>query len=195
MDTRLILFTERPLRLQALRKSKPKNNTTMKISIIAKAIAAAVMLGGLTSTASALTATEANAILFMKQEEKLARDVYKALHAKWGAAIFSNIAASEQNHMNAVDGLISRYRLQDTTPAEAGQFTYEELQELYEALIEKGGKSLTDALEVGVLIEETDIEDLRATLLAVRDRPIRNVFSNLLNGSLNHLAAFRSWLK
>jgi hypothetical protein len=153
------------------------------------------MLGGLTSTASALTATEANAILFMKQEEKLARDVYKALHAKWGAAIFSNIAASEQNHMNAVDGLISRYRLQDTTPAEAGQFTYEELQELYEALIEKGGKSLTDALEVGVLIEETDIEDLRATLLAVRDRPIRNVFSNLLNGSLNHLAAFRSWLK
>jgi hypothetical protein len=167
----------------------------MKISIIAKTIAAAALLGGLTSNASALTAPEANAILFMKQEEKLARDVYKALHAKWGAAIFSNIAASEQNHMNAVDGLISRYRLQDTTPAEAGQFTYEELQELYDALIEKGGKSLTDALEVGVLIEETDIEDLRAALLTARDRPIRNVFSNLLNGSLNHLAAFRSWIK
>jgi hypothetical protein len=167
----------------------------MKIHIIAKTIAAAVMLGGLTSSASALTAPEANAILFMKQEEKLARDVYKALHAQWGAAIFANIAASEQNHMNAVDGLISRYRLKDLTPAAAGEFTYEELQTLYEALIEKGGKSLTDALEVGVLIEETDIADLRAALLTTRDRPIRNVFGNLLDSSLNHLAAFRSWLK
>jgi hypothetical protein len=167
----------------------------MKINIVAKTIAAAVMLGGLTSTASALTAPEANAILFMKQEEKLARDVYKTLHAQWGAVIFANIAASEQNHMNAIDGLISRYRLKDPTPAAVGEFTYQELQDLYDALIEKGGKSLTDALEVGVLIEETDIEDLRAALLTVRDRPIKNVFGNLLNGSLNHIAAFRSWLK
>ena len=167
----------------------------MKTAIIAKTIAAAVLLGGLTSNASALTASEANHILFMKQEEKLARDVYKALHAKWGVAIFANIAASEQNHMNAVDGLIVRYRLRDTTPPGDGVFFYEELQELYNDLIEKGGKSLTDALEVGVLIEETDIEDLRAALLAARERPIKNVFGNLLNGSLNHLAAFRSWLK
>lgn len=167
----------------------------MKTTIVAKAIAAAVLLGGLISTASALTEPEANAILFMKQEEKLARDVYKTLHAQWGAAIFSNIAASEQNHMNAVDGLISRYRLKDLTPPAAGDFSYVELRELYAALIEKGSLSLRDALEVGVMIEETDIEDLRAALLTARERPIRNVFGNLLNGSLNHLAAFRSWLK
>ena len=167
----------------------------MKTTIIAKTIAAAVLLSGLISTASALTASESNAILFMKQEEKLARDVYKTLHAKWGAAIFANIAVSEQRHMNAVDGLISRYRLKDQTPAAVGVFSYKELQSLYNALVKKGGLSLTDALEVGVLIEETDIEDLRAALLTARDRPIRNVFGNLLNGSLNHLAAFRSWLK
>ena len=167
----------------------------MKATIIAKTIAAAVLLGGLMSTASALTAQEASAILFMKQEEKLARDVYKTLHAQWGAAIFANIAASEQNHMNAVDGLISRYRLKDPTPAAVGAFSYKELQSLYTTLVEKGGLSLTDALEVGVLVEETDIEDLRAALLTARDRPIRTVFGNLLNGSLNHLAAFHSWLK
>lgn len=167
----------------------------MKIRIVAKTIAAAIMLGGLTSTASALTAPEANAILFMKQEEKLARDVYKALHAQWGAVIFANIAASEQNHMNAIDGLISRYRLKDTTPAEQGKFSDPELQKLYDDLVAAGGVSLTEALKVGVLIEELDIKDLRAALLTVRDRPIKNVFGNLLNGSLNHLAAFRSWLK
>jgi len=166
----------------------------MKITLIAKTIAAAVMVSTLASTASALTPGEAEAILFMKQEEKLARDVYLKLHDQWGAAIFANIANSEQQHMNAVDGLIARYHLQDATPADVGDFTYEELQTLYGDLIEKGGQSLKDALEVGVLIEETDIEDLRATLLTVREKPIKNVFGNLLNGSLNHLAAFLKWL-
>ena len=97
--------------------------------------------------------------------------------------------------MNAIDGLISRYRLKDTTPAAIGEFTYPELQDLYDQLVTDGGVSLTDALEVGVLIEETDIEDLRAALLTTRERPIKNVFGNLLKGSLNHLAAFRSWLR
>lgn len=167
----------------------------MKISIVAKTIAAAVMLGGLTPTASALTAPEASAILFMKQEEKLARDVYLTLHAQWGSVIFANIAASEQQHMNAIDGLISRYRLTDATPAEVGKFTYPELQDLYDQLVANGGISLTDALEVGVVIEEADIADLREALKMTREKPIKNVFGNLLNGSFNHLAAFRSWLK
>ena len=97
--------------------------------------------------------------------------------------------------MNAIDGLISRYRLKDTTPAEQGKFSDPELQKLYDDLVAAGGVSLTEALKVGVLIEELDIKDLRAALLTARDRPIKNVFGNLLNGSLNHLAAFRSWLK
>ncbi len=167
----------------------------MKLNQPAKAIAAAFVLGSLATTASALTADEASAILFMKQEEKLARDVYTALHAQWGAVVFKNIAASEQQHMNAVDGLIVRYRLKDNTPANAGEFTYPELQELYDTLVADGGISLKDALEAGVTIEEADIGDLRAAIAATRERPIRNVFGNLLKGSLNHLAAFRKWLR
>lgn len=168
----------------------------MKLNQLAKAAAVAFVLsGGLATTASALTANEASAILFMKQEEKLARDVYIALHAKWGAVVFKNIAASEQQHMNAVDGLIVRYGLEDNTPANPGEFTYPELQELYDALVANGETSLKDALEVGVTIEEVDIEDLRAALSATREKPIKNVFGNLLNGSLNHLAAFTKWLR
>lgn len=167
----------------------------MKLNPLAKAIAAAFVLGSLATTASALTANEASAILFMKQEEKLARDVYNVLHAQWGAVVFKNIAASEQQHMNAVDGLIVRYRLKGTTPAKPGEFTYPELQDLYETLVADGGVSLKDALEVGVMIEEVDIEDLRAALAATREKPLKNVFGNLLNGSLNHLAAFTKWLR
>jgi len=176
-------------------KQTTQNRTTMKTTLLVKTIAAAVLLGGFASTASALTAPEASAILFMKQEEKLARDVYLTLHAQWGSVIFANIAASEQQHMNAIDGLIKRYRLKDTTPAKVGKFTYPELQDLYDQLVADGGASLTNALEVGAAIEEADIADLREALKIARERPIKNVFGNLLNGSFNHLAAFRSWLK
>ena len=135
----------------------------MKLKQLTAPLAAAV-LSGLVSTASAITADDASAILFMKQEEKLARDVYQALHAKWGKAIFANIAASEQRHMDAVNGLIVRYRLNDTTPAEAGKFTFPELQELHDQLVAEGETSLTDALNVGVTIERADIADLRAAI-------------------------------
>jgi hypothetical protein len=121
--------------------------------------------------------------------------VYRTLHAKWGVAIFSNIANSEQQHMNAVGGLIVRYKLNDPTPSEAGVFSYPELQALHDRLVSQGSASLKDALAVGVAIEREDIADLRGAIAATREWPIKNVFSNLLRGSQNHLAAFTRWLR
>ena len=166
----------------------------MTTTTFTKGIVAALLLCGLVSTAGALTATEASSIRFMKQEEKLARDVYEVLAAKWGHVTFGNIAVAEQRHMDAIDNLIARYRLTDATPAAAGKFTYPELQALYDELITQGSKSLKDALAVGVLIEQTDIADLKEALKTTRERPIRNVFSNLMDGSYNHLAAFTAAL-
>lgn len=162
----------------------------MKTTTFTKVIVVAVLMSGFVSSALALTAKEASSILFMKQEEKLARDVYQVLAAKWDHVTFKNIAVSEQRHMDAVGNLIKRYNLTDATPAEAGKFTYPELQSLYDELIALGNHSLEDALAVGVLIEETDIEDLKEALQGVRERPIRNVFNNLMDGSYNHLDAF-----
>jgi hypothetical protein len=162
----------------------------MKTNKFTKSILAALLMSGFIPAAFALTSAESSSILFMKQEEKVARDVYQVLYAKWEHVTFGNIAVSEQRHMDAVDGLIARYQLTDTTPKEAGKFTYPELQALYDELIALGSQSLTDALAVGVLIEQTDIADLKAALQITREKPIRNVFSNLMDGSYNHLAAF-----
>ncbi len=167
----------------------------MKKTTFTKSVLAAILLSGFASAALALTPTETASILFMKQEEKVARDVYEVLYAKWGHVTFANIAGSEQRHMDAVDNLIARYRLTDPTPTEAGKFTYPELQALYDELVALGSKSLPDALAVGVLIEQADIADLKEALRTTRERPIRNVFNNLLDGSYNHLAAFTRALK
>lgn len=150
---------------------------------------------GFATGVRAATPAEAESILFLKQEEKLARDVYTALGAEWGHVTFANIAVSEQRHMDAVDGLIRRFGLVDTTPAAPGAFSIPELQDLYDDLLARGSQSVAEALAVGVLIEETDIADLDAVLKITKDRSIRQVMTNLRQGSYNHLAAFNTALE
>ena len=64
-------------------------------------------------TAGQLSDTEIDGILYMREEEKLARDVYLTLSQQWELPIFQNIAGSEATHMEAVSHLLDRYGLTD----------------------------------------------------------------------------------
>ncbi len=139
-----------------------------------------------------LSDAETNSLLFMVEEEKLARDVYQFLADKWSLQIFANIAQSEQAHMDSLLVLIDRYDLTSPVSASAGVFTNSELQTLYSELTAKGSQSLADALLVGGAIEELDILDLQADLANVTHTDINQVYNNLLSGSYNHLQAFAS---
>ncbi|MCG2786279.1 MAG: DUF2202 domain-containing protein [Anaerolineae bacterium] len=138
---------------------------------------------------SELSAEEAAGLLYMIEEEKLARDVYNTLYATWNIPTFQNIAASEQMHMDSVKSLLDRYGL--TAPALApGSFADASLQNLYTALVAQGGQSTADALKVGAAIEELDILDLQTRLAATDNADIQMVYNSLLSGSNNHLKAF-----
>ncbi len=140
-----------------------------------------------------LSADEAASLIFMREEEKMARDVYHALYAVWGQPTFVNIAASEQAHMDEIKVLLDRYGLDD--PAQdAGVFTNPELQALYNQLVAQGSISLADALKVGAAIEEIDILDLQERLALTDNLDIQTAFNNLLRGSASHLRAFTSVL-
>jgi len=141
-----------------------------------------------------LTELEEQNILYMREEEKLARDVYLVMYDLWGANIFANISDSEQRHMDAIKNLITRYDLTDPVVDKIGEFTNPDLKELYDDLIEAGEVSLDEALKVGVAIEELDIADLAQALTETDKRNIERVFQNLLNGSNNHLDAFNACL-
>ncbi len=148
-----------------------------------------------TITAATLTADEVHWLQYMREEEKLARDVYLALYAKWKMPIFTTIAASEQRHMDAVNTLLTRYGVADPTAGnDPGVYDNEEIQALSTTLIEKGVLSRKDALEIGVTIEVTDIDDLDEALGATTRTDIRNVYTNLRKGSYHHLDAFTSLL-
>lgn len=142
-----------------------------------------------------LTPAEQEGLIFMREEEKLARDVYDYFDGLYNLPIFANIATSEQRHMDAVLTLLNRYEVPDPAAGnEPGEFTNAMLQALYDDLIVQGVQSLEDALDVGILIEETDIADLEERLLAVVHNDIRRVYQNLLSASRNHLTAFQSWV-
>ena len=138
-----------------------------------------------------LTPAEEDCLTYMREEEKVARDVYLFLYEKWQSRVFKNIAASEQTHMDAVKTLLDRYGIADPAAGkEVGEFTNPNLQALYDELIDAGSVSLVDALEVGVAIEETDIADLTAAIASTTHNDIKTVYGNLLLGSLNHSDAF-----
>ena len=139
-----------------------------------------------------LTDKEIQGLLFMREEEKLAHDVYIVFFEKYNRRIFKNIARSEQKHTNAVLRLINRYELTDPVSTnDIGVFVNQDLQDLYDALIAKGNNSLIDALAVGAEIEEVDILDLKRWMAdIVENDDLLFVYNNLLRGSRNHLRAF-----
>jgi hypothetical protein len=143
--------------------------------------------------AGELSDSEAAGLLFMREEEKLARDVYLQLYEKWEMAVFNNIVTSEQTHTEAVKTLIDRYGLEDPATGQGvGEFTNQDLQALYNQLVEQGSQSLVDALQVGAAIEEIDILDLQERIAQTDKVDIQLVYENLMKGSRNHLRAFIS---
>lgn len=145
--------------------------------------------GGKGGGQAALTSAEAATLTFMREEEKLARDVYLYLFDMWGATVFSNIAESEQSHMDALKNLLDKYGLPDPAGAD-GVFENPELQHLYNDLVDAGDDSLLAALMVGGLIEEVDMEDLALAMDETTKSDLDRVYGNLMSGSENHLRAF-----
>jgi hypothetical protein len=136
-------------------------------------------------------AAEREDLVFMREEEKLARDVYRALDDLWGMRVFRNIGGAEQSHMNAILSLLDKYEIPDPVgSAGPGEFSNPQLQTLYDELIAQGSQSLIDGLVVGATIEDLDIHDLDTALGRTDNEDIRTVYQNLQKGSRNHLRAF-----
>jgi hypothetical protein len=141
------------------------------------------------SQTDGLTPLEAQNLLYLREEEKVARDIYDVMYDRWGLNIFNNISSAEQNHMDAVLVQLDRYGLVD--PAQQpGVFSNQELQNLYDTLLINGSESELNALLTGALIEEVDIQDLNEMIEASDHWELINVYENLLCGSRNHLRAF-----
>lgn len=140
---------------------------------------------------SPLSEGEVAGLIQMREEEKLARDVYRNLGEKWNLRILINIADSEQTHTDSVAVLLNRYSLDDPVKDDSiGVFSSSVISDLYENLVTRGEASSLDALIVGATIEDLDIYDLTELLPETDNEDIITVYNNLQKGSRNHLRAF-----
>ena len=138
-----------------------------------------------------LSAAEEATLVFLREEEKLARDVYLSLGAVWNEPIFENIAVSEQRHMDTLLSKLELFNVEDPVPSDdIGAFANQQLAARFSQLVSDGLVSVLAAYESGALIEETDIRDL-GLAIAETDKPtLVNAYENLQAASRNHLRAF-----
>ena len=135
-------------------------------------------------------------LMFMREEEKLAQDLYIALYKMYGLQAFQSIAGSELTHTNAIKSLLDRYGIVDPAAQTAtGVFRDPGLQNLYNHLLTQGSQSLAEAIKVGAAVEEMDIFDLQSRIEQTSQVDILQVYANLEAGSRNHLRAFVFQLK
>lgn len=159
---------------------------------------------------AALSEPEIADLTFMREEEKMARDVYAELYQYYKEdgtelLVLANIATSEQQHMDAMLRLLNKYRLDDPAAGmERGEFENTTLAALYQNLVSdsdtnvpilneptSGGKvSPVAALYVGAWIEERDMLDIMQAIANTSRADIVGVYTNLLCGSRLHLRAF-----
>ena len=134
------------------------------------------------------------ALVYMREEEKLARDVYITLFEIHGINVFNNISKAEQQHMDQLLVLLLKYNIGDPSSDDIGEFHNQTLQQLYNDLIEQGSESETAALIVGATIEDLDIKDLDEFTLETTESDIISVYNSLNCGSRNHLRSFNTQL-
>ena len=148
------------------------------------------------SASMPLSQAEREDLCQMREEEKIARDVYLTLFERWPLPPFGNISGSEQVHMDAMLALLEKHGLQDPARGlEIGEFRDPKMQALYAQLVAQGLNSPEDAIRVGLLIEELDIADLRAASQRTDKPEILAVYADLERGSRNHLRAFHRWMQ
>jgi len=141
-----------------------------------------------------LTQAEIDDLKFVREEEKLARDVYLFSYDKYQESIFDNIAQSEQKHMNSVLNLMNKYGIPDSASTVIGVFNNPDLQALYITLTIQSDISLIEALKVGATIEDLDINNIDDFINNTTKSDLLNVYDNLTCGSKNHIRAFTSEL-
>jgi len=165
----------------------------LAVLVIGASVSAADTVDSIAASApfEELSQQEIDGLLQMREEEKLARDVYMALYEKWNMPIFRNIAESEQQHTDMVKTLLDKYELEDPMNNDTpGVFEKQELQSLYDELTASGSESLSEALITGATVEDLDIYDLEELLDSADNEDIRIVYQNLMKGSRNHLRSF-----
>ncbi|MDD3034385.1 MAG: DUF2202 domain-containing protein [Bacteroidales bacterium] len=135
-----------------------------------------------------LTASEIEYIYAVREDEKLAGDLYSAFFEMYKIKTFENIAKAEINHMKATERLLEYYGITYPVAGDKGKFENPVRQALYDSLLQKGSTAL-EAFKVMAQYEEYNIVQYKADLAVITNENLKIVIENLEKGSENHFKA------
>jgi len=172
-----------------------KNNTLILVAVLLGLGALGYLFIQKDATVASegkLTQTELENLNYLRDEEKLAYDVYQTLGDKWAIKAFQNISNSEERHQSKVVSLLNAYGYEDMSgKLELGKFANKDIENIFNTLTSEGNKSLLGALYVGATIEVLDIKDLDKMMTETKKPDVLEVLQILKSGSENHLSAFK----
>ena len=153
-----------------------------------------IICDGIINPSENVTSEEVEMLKFVREEEKLAHDVYDTLSRLYPLPIFKNITKSEWIHMEKVLCLLIHYDIEDPASDKLGEFTNPDLQDKFDEFLIQGSICIKEALDVGATIEDMDIYDLNLFIPETENEAIVTIFEFLVCGSGNHLRSFTALL-
>jgi hypothetical protein len=179
---------------------KPWTRTNITVAGLALSLLGVTVAAQASSSASSMlptaatstTSRAAQTLLFGREEERMARDLYRAFAAKYPTAItFSHIAMSEQRHLDAMNALLASAGVPEPAATlTAGKYADPTIQALYDTWLAQGSASVDAAYQVGVALEKQDISDLEKAIAGDLPAATDRVLGNLLRASRQHLVAY-----
>ena len=151
-------------------------NTMTKILIAVTIVTIGLSCPFVATAAPPLDDGEQAHLIFMREEEKLARDVYWTLGLEYpNSPVFMNIALqAEQTHTDTMLAKLDQFSITDPNPYTGtlpddvgfvGIFTGADYGAYftgkYDGLIDQAKEGVLEALYVGALIEELDMHDIK----------------------------------
>lgn len=181
--------------------------------ILAFATAASLMFPVDAAQTATLDAGEETHLIFMREEEKLARDVYLTLGGFYPSlALFDKIDDSEQRHTDTMKAKLDQYGIPDPSTSDVvGVFTGADygwyFTEKFGELVAWGSLGALQALYVGAFIEELDMHDIvqcpevivdtdngidegECGMAYTDEKALIKSYGKLLDGSKSHLRAY-----
>lgn len=163
------------------------------ITMIKKLVLLLYLCCSFSGTVPTVTDDDKATLALMREEEKLARDVYLTLNEKWDQVVFQHISGAEITHMKLVKTMMDKYGVDDPvarTKDKRGKFVNQQFQDLYKSLTSSGLTSMEQAFRVGAYVEEWDLKDLYRAEKATKSEDLQVLYGQLIRASEQHLRAF-----
>jgi hypothetical protein len=135
-------------------------------------------------------------LIWMREEEKLSRDVYTNLWKKWETKIFLDVAAVEQIHMDSIKLILEKYWIDDPVKDDSiWIFSSFAIKKLYDDFIFQWNKSLLDAFILAADAESLDILYISDLVKQTQNQDIISLYNTLIIWSRNHLRNYVKEIK